>query len=124
MRILPMIALALLLASPSHASPSADALEKAVKPFLLEHAYAKLASMCALRSEYWWESLDRSLSNHMAALAESMNASDEDRHSVTNVIVEMEASIAQPNRCRELLENPNFLIVLDRMQSQVTGGYH
>lgn len=114
---------------PVRASERSDAFEKQVFFIIVDHGYAKAASMCGLRSDYWWESLNTGVILYIQQEAAAYNSqlSPVEKANSQKRIEEIENTAtngAFKNHCSALQEHQEIMQRLDKLQYTLTGGYH
>lgn len=111
---------------PVKASELSDAFEKEMFPIVADHGYAKAASMCGLRSAYWWDTLNTGIILYIQRKAHDSKMSDADKADAQKQIDSIENAtidLAFKNNCSALTNSP-IMKRLDQLQYTITGGYH
>jgi len=109
------------------ASPASDEFSKSIALEVMDYGYARAASECHLRSNYWWETLNRGFLDYFYTQSFKFKLTDADREAAQKNVNELAAYAtkqAQGPRydCADLLHGP-ILKRLDQVQDEITGGY-
>lgn len=115
------------LSSPAKASPASDAFSKAIALEVMDYGYARAANECGLRSNFWWETLNRGFQDYFYMQSFQYKLTDEDRSLAQQNVNELAAYATKKAQgphydCVDLVNNP-IMQRLDQVQSVMTGGY-
>lgn len=114
-----------LLSTTAIASPLSDQFSKSIALEVIDYGYAKAASMCGLRSGYWWETLNRGFLDYFYTQSFQFKLTDADRRAAQKNVNELAAyatNKAFDHDCEALVNGP-ILRRLDQVQDSLVGGY-
>lgn len=109
------------------ASPASNTFSKAIALEVIDYGYARAASECHLRSNYWWETLNRAFLDYFYMQSFKFNLTDADREEAQKNVNELAAYATKQAQgplydCAALVNGP-ILKRLDQVQDEITGGY-
>ncbi len=111
----------------AYATPKADEFSKSIALEAIDWGYARAASMCHIRSNYWWETLNQGFMDYFYTSGNRVKLSDEDARDAQKNVMELSTYAtkkAQGDRldCAPIVNGP-IMHRLDQLQDTITGGY-
>lgn len=122
------LALALsLIVTPVIASPASDAFANSIALEAIDWGYAMAAARCNIRSDYWWETLNRGFLDYFYMQYTQAKLSNADAKEAEVTIRQLAAyatkkAAGDHSDCAPIINGP-IMQRLDQVQSTMTGGY-
>lgn len=111
---------------PAHASPLSDQFSKSIALEVIDYGYARAASQCHLRSDWWWETMNRGFMDYIYEESFKFKLTDEDRSAAQQNVNELARYATDQafgkGDCAALVNGP-IMKRLDEIQGMLTGGY-